>query len=592
MNGERLGTREGAAPGAQCFFKFGTLGGRVLRGLDLAAEGHGDATLHRERASLCRWPEQCVAVRTIVRGARYAEGLVHLHGRPGHGCLRRGCDGRHPVADGRCALGVRTDHEPRLVDEVHDRQVEGIRQFDGAACLLRAIGAHGAGVEAAVIAENHHRLTVDARKSGNLSTPEQPAHLEEVSVVDHRTNDPAHVEGLAPIAGNGLEEPVLAPVHRIAARRARGQIVHGGRQERQKGANLLERVTLVARDVVDHAALRVHIRAAKLVLGDRPTQSALDEGRSADHDLCGVLGHDAEVRRHETTRGKSGNGAKRRGGNRDLAERVGDDPEAWLDMDRFADGTAALPGPAHAAAATLEHAHQRYAVRHGQVFSVDTLAQARRVRRSALEREVLTADDDAAPLNATEADHVVRRSPILDRIVRRIFRACRGAAEFAEAAFVEHRVDALTDRELAARMVLLDAGFAAHGTGVLAPTRDLVDFFLPGHSFLPHARRDAPKSVLVREFEGRDDLNVISVNVQEIGIEDDTSVVGPHFRIGNGNEVARAGDVVGDALVWREGQLAADAVLGSQDDNAGARHAAVGFAHAAPSSQRSACVHS
>ena len=131
------------------------------------------------------------------------------------------------VAD---VLGLGADQEARLVDEAHDRQVEGVAQVDVAAQLLRGLGGHRAGVEVRIVRDHADRLAAQAREPAHERAAELGRGLEEAPAVEHELERAAHLVRLAPLARHDREQLLLGAVGGIVAARDRRGLPDVGRQ--------------------------------------------------------------------------------------------------------------------------------------------------------------------------------------------------------------------------------------------------------------------------------------------------------------------------------------------------------------------------
>ena len=179
--------------------------------------------------------------------------------------------------------------------------------------------------------------------------------------------------------------------------------------------------------------------------------------------------------------GETRDRAGRDGDHRDPPHGVGDDAEARRAEDRLPDGAATAPAALHTAAAAFEHPDEGDLVLHGEVFGVHALAQARCVRGSALQGEILAADHDAPILDLAEADDVIRGDIPGQAVVVVIVRDRGRLAVLLEGVGVEEGIDALADRQPATGVLLRDAVLAALLLREMASTLDLADFLLPAH---------------------------------------------------------------------------------------------------------------
>ena len=126
--------------------------------------------------------------------------------------------------------------------------------------------------------------------------------------------------------------------------------------------------------------------------------------------------------------------------------------------------------------------HQGHAVGAGELLRIDALAQARLIGRAAAQREVLAADNAAAPVDRTEAEHEVGRLEIGEPPVLVADRLAGGAAQLLKRALIQHGVDPLADREKPPRVLAGDALFAPLRLGQRPLARELLDLLLPAHT--------------------------------------------------------------------------------------------------------------
>ena len=243
------------------------------------------------------------------------------------------------------------------------------------------------------------------RRDGKEGTP-----------VHHHLHDAQHVEGAAAVAGNDGKQLLLAAVRRIVAGNARGALPHVARQVAEEAADLAKGVVLVGRDVVDHAAFRVHRGAAELFLAHGAPERALHQGGPSHHDLRGVARDHREVGCDEAPRRKARHRAETGGSHRHLSHRIGDDFETVGFVHRLAHRLRApgiLLGARHASPSSLQQANERYPEPQRQVLGVDALAQPGGVGGAAAQREVLPADGNAPAVNLAHPHHVVGRGEAL-----------------------------------------------------------------------------------------------------------------------------------------------------------------------------------
>ena len=146
---------------------------RIGRRFELSAVRRLDAALDRQRAPLAARPrvaEIQAVVRAVAR-ARDAEHAPHDDRAPRHARLVDRGERAHAVADRAALLGLDADLEARVVDEVHDRQVERVAEVDEADHLLRRVGVDRAAALARIVREHADRDAVEPRERRHERPP-------------------------------------------------------------------------------------------------------------------------------------------------------------------------------------------------------------------------------------------------------------------------------------------------------------------------------------------------------------------------------------------------------------------------------------
>ncbi len=173
---------------------------------------HLEAAFERKRSPVARGPGHPHRVRPglAVRCTSDAEGLAQDHRTVGNASLAQG-DQR----DGACPHGGflfrrLADDEPGAVLEVNHRQVEQRGQIDQPGQLLARVGRPTAAVDLRVLGVDGDGHAVEASKAADDRGAPASPDLEERIVVDDGVEDGPHVIGLASVAGNGVDQPVLS----------------------------------------------------------------------------------------------------------------------------------------------------------------------------------------------------------------------------------------------------------------------------------------------------------------------------------------------------------------------------------------------
>ena len=233
--------------------------------------------------------------------------------RPGHLRVvdrRRRLDARSQRAR---AFARTADQEAGLVGEVYDRQVEHIAEIDELLELARLLRPHRAAVVHWIVGQHADRQPADSRESGHLRTTVVAPELEErTQVDDHLEHPPDVVAAVAMLRDDG-RQAVVSTIERIVAVEHRRQLMHIRRQIGEEPPNLLHRVRLVRRVVVDHAAApRMDLVAAEFLLAQLLAHRALDQRRPTSEHLRGPTHHHRKMRGWHLGRGQPRDRAQRR----------------------------------------------------------------------------------------------------------------------------------------------------------------------------------------------------------------------------------------------------------------------------------------
>ena len=291
---------------------------------------------------------------------------------------------------------------------------------------------------------------------------EQRLHLEEVAVVDDPLDDAVHVVRLVRrIGDDGVEPTVVVGDLELdlgVVDRGIRHVVVG--QERDEGARVVERVGLVAREVVRDARDRVvRERAAELLHADVLAGDGLDDVGAGDEHLAGLVDHDDEV-------GEGGgvDRAARRGAahDRDLRDHAGCRGVAPEDLAVLAERDHAL---LDARAAGVEDADDRHARLQRELHDLDDLLAGDLAERAAEDREVLRVHGDLTAVDRARARDDGVAVGALGLHAERVRAVSHELVELDERTGVEQLGDALAGRHLALGVLLLDRRLAGRGHG-------------------------------------------------------------------------------------------------------------------------------
>ena len=276
--------------------------------------------------------------------------------------------------------------------------------------------------------------------------------LEEVPVIHDTSQDVVHVVRLLGLVGHdGIEVRVHA-VRRIDGRGQRDVRKVVLRQMGEKPTDVLHRLRLVAGREMGHpGATRVDPRSAKGVSVDLLVRHGLHHVGAGDEHVARSLHHHGEVGHGRGVDGATGAGAKDHG---DLWHHTRCEHVAQEDLGVATERRHAL---LDACAAGVVEADDRCADLHGQVHDLADLLRVGLRERTAEDREVLAEDEDKAPCDGAVAGHhsvteeVLPVHPELRRPVG------HKGIQLDEGARIEQQVEPFPRRELAPRMLALDA---------------------------------------------------------------------------------------------------------------------------------------
>ena len=298
-------------------------------------------------------------------------------------------------------------------------------------------------------------------------------HLEEVAGVDDVLDDLVHVVRLVGRVGDQRVELAVRirdlELDVALVDRQLGQVVV--RQEADERARVVERVVLVARQVVrDAADLVVGERAAELLEADVLTRDGLDDVGSGHEHVAGLVDHDHEVGERG---GVDGAARGRAHDDRDLRDDAGCRGVEAEDLAVLAEGDHALLDPG---AARVEHADDGDAGLEGELHDLDDLLAGDLAERAAEDREVLGVDRDLAAVDRAGSGHhrVAVGAVVLH--AEGVGAVSHELVELDEGALVEQQLDALARRLLALGMLLLDRRLAARRHGRVVADLEVGEF--------------------------------------------------------------------------------------------------------------------
>ncbi len=204
---------------------------------------------------------------------------------PRHRRLHHREQSGRPVSDRGGRLGLRSDHEPGLVDEADDGQVKGVAKVDKAPDLLGPCGGHRTGVVNRVVGEHADGAPAQPSQSGDLRRAVGGRDFEEAVAVENELQDAAHVVDAAPVARHDAQKFLFRALGVVVAGHRRRQLPDVRGEITQEAAHERARFLLVCGDAVDDTAAFVHVGSAELFLALLFSEGAFDDGGTGDHDL-------------------------------------------------------------------------------------------------------------------------------------------------------------------------------------------------------------------------------------------------------------------------------------------------------------------
>ena len=191
---------------------------------------------------------------------------------------------RAPCRIVAAAFRVDADDESGVVDEMHDREVEGVGEVDEASDLLRRVGCPPGAVEVRVAGQHRHRPAVDAGEPRHRRPAVPAADLEERVSVDDRVDDVTDLVDLPGVARDRVGEPVLTALGVVGWIDSGRRVVDRPGEVGEEGPGTSERVVFGVDHVVDGAVATVDLAAAELLLVDVLTEAG-DHRWSRDEQL-------------------------------------------------------------------------------------------------------------------------------------------------------------------------------------------------------------------------------------------------------------------------------------------------------------------
>ena len=156
---------------------------------------------------------------------RTAVALAERHGHLGHGGFTVSVKEFCAVRDHRVVLLTGTGEEAGDVDEADDGDVEGVAEAHEASGLAAGVHVEHTGVDLGLVGDDTDALAVETGETDDDVLGEVTLHFEELTVVDHGSDDLIHVVGHVGIVGDDFVEEVFLTIDGVGAGYARRAFV-------------------------------------------------------------------------------------------------------------------------------------------------------------------------------------------------------------------------------------------------------------------------------------------------------------------------------------------------------------------------------
>src|SRR5262249_42295275 len=138
------------------------------------------------------------------------------------------------------AFGPRADQEPGLVNEVHDRQVEGVAEVYEAGQLFAARRVERPAALHRVAGRYADRVAVQTRESHDQRASVKSADLEKRIAIQNQVQNPPNVVRAATVAWNNRNQLLFAAKRIVGVFNSRRRLPDVRWQVREEAADLRE----------------------------------------------------------------------------------------------------------------------------------------------------------------------------------------------------------------------------------------------------------------------------------------------------------------------------------------------------------------
>ena len=201
------------------------------------------------------------------------------------------------VTDDAVVFLVYARQEARHINQIHQREVEGIAEADETCCLIGSVHIQAASHDIGLVGDDTYAAAVETGKASDDIGSKVLMHFVELAVIDNTADNILHIVRSIRIVRHYAVQGLILTIRVIAGINNRSILHVVAGQEGQEVTNLLYAVVLVLCGKVSHTAAAVMGHgAAQSLCGDFLSRDGLDNRRAGDEHLAGVLHHVDEVR--------------------------------------------------------------------------------------------------------------------------------------------------------------------------------------------------------------------------------------------------------------------------------------------------------
>ena len=296
-----------------------------------------------------------------------------------------------------------TGQETGHVDEADDGNVEGITETHEASGLAAGVHIEHTGVDLRLVGHDADTLAVETGETDDDVLREVALHFEELTVVDHRTDDLIHVVGHVGVVGDDFVEEVFLTVDGVGAGYARRAFVIVLGQEGEEVANEGGKLFFGLGGEVSHTALLgVYAGTAEIFLAHILTRDGFHHLGAGEEHVRNAFEHDDEVGECGRINGTTGAGTADTG---DLGHDARSLNVALEDVGKTGEGIDTFLDARTARVVQTDAGRTHF---HGQILHFADFLGHGLGERTTVDGEILSIEiDQAAVDGGTAAHHAV-----------------------------------------------------------------------------------------------------------------------------------------------------------------------------------------